>query len=162
LLLSRFLSSNWSGVVIAAATAVVAAFLLVFGVATEGWLGSTVLGLGAIVALLALALGAAAVRHLYLFAQWRKKFPPPGRLIGFGGYKLHYMVAGAGSPTVVWIPGSHSQGMAFNNLHERAAKFTRSIIFDRAGSGWSDTGPWPRTISLEAEELEAMLRLAGE
>lgn len=36
------------------------------------------------------------------------------------------------------------------------------ILFDRPGTGWSDTGPFPRRTAREAEELRALLDNAGE
>jgi pimeloyl-ACP methyl ester carboxylesterase len=39
---------------------------------------------------------------------------------------------------------------------------TRSILFDRPGTGWSDTGPFPVSTRREAEELNTLLTNAGE
>ncbi|MEI9889220.1 MAG: alpha/beta hydrolase [Rhizomicrobium sp.] len=158
--LSRAFGHNWSGLVAAGLVAVVAA--IVWSVPVPGTAAVFLSGTALVLALAAAALAALALRHLYLLAAWRRRFPPPGRLVDVGGYRMHLVAAGEGGPTVVWIPGSHGQGLAFHHLHVRAAKFTRSIIFDRPGTGWSDTGPWPRGVHREAHELEAMLRLAGE
>lgn len=159
-MLSRFLSLNWCGLAIAFLLAAVAAALLRLAVLQPA--GHILQVGGILTAFGALVAGAASLWHLILFAKWRRRHPPPGRLIDVGGYKIHYIAAGEHAPTVVWIPGSHSQGLALAHLHARAAKFVRSILFDRPASGWSDTGPFPRTIEREARELEILLRNAGE
>ncbi|MCA2983401.1 alpha/beta hydrolase [Gemmatimonas sp.] len=90
--------------------------------------------------------------------------PPPGRLVDVGGYRLHLLAEGnaRGGATVVWIPGAHEQGNALYHLHRAMRGETRSLLFDRAGTGWSDPGPFPRRTRVEAEELETLLRRAGE
>jgi pimeloyl-ACP methyl ester carboxylesterase len=42
-------------------------------------------------------------------------------------------------------------------LQERIAEFTRVCTYDRAGYGWSDPGPTPRTALQVATELEALI-----
>ena len=67
-----------------------------------------------------------------------------------------------GGPTVVWITGSHESGNQLNHLHKAMRQETRSIQFDRPGTGWSDPGPFPRRTGREAEELATLLERAGE
>src|ERR1700760_4370221 len=44
----------------------------------------------------------------------RRDFPPPGRLIDVGGYRMHVLAEGDshGAATLVWIPGGHAAGLA--------------------------------------------------
>ena len=42
------------------------------------------------------------------------------------------------------------------------AKFTRVCSYDRAGYGWSDASPAPRTSAQSAKELKELLTSAGE
>ena len=81
-----------------------------------------------------------------------------------GGYRLHLLAEGEnkGQPTVIFIPGSHSPGYALYHLHRALRQQTRSILFDRPGSGWSDVGPFPRRTLQEVEELYRALHGAGE
>ncbi len=90
--------------------------------------------------------------------------PPPGTLVDVGGYRMHILAEGeAGSgPTVIWIPGGHAQGLALHHLHAAIRDQTRSVIFDRPGTGWSDPGPFPRRTATEAVELATLLEEAGE
>ena len=90
--------------------------------------------------------------------------PAPGALVDVGGYRMHILAEGdaRGGPSVIWIPGGHGQGFALYHLHAAIQAGTRSILFDRPGTGWSDPGPFPRRTALEAEELAALLEGAGE
>src|ERR1700744_6491806 len=48
-----------------------------------------------------------------------RNFPPPGRLIDVGGFRMHLLAEGDshGRPTLVWIPGGHAPGLAFYGHH---------------------------------------------
>ena len=41
------------------------------------------------------------------------------------------------------------------------AKFTQACWYDRAGEGWSDPGPFPRTSNAIAKDLHELLKRAG-
>jgi pimeloyl-ACP methyl ester carboxylesterase len=85
--------------------------------------------------------------------------PPPGQLFDVGGYRLHLYVAGEGSPTIIL---DHSLGgIEGYFLVEELAKLARVCIYDRAGYGWSDRSPHPRTSSQIVAELDTLLTQAG-
>jgi pimeloyl-ACP methyl ester carboxylesterase len=86
---------------------------------------------------------------------------PPGELINIGGHNLHIYCIGEGSPTVILETGSGVLSLTWYPLQERIAAFTRVCSYDRAGYGWSDPGPTPRTTLQMAAELEALLKNAG-
>jgi len=90
--------------------------------------------------------------------------PPPGTLVDVGGYRMHILAEGdaGGGPTVIWIPGGHAQGLALHHLHAAVRGETRSILFDRPGTGWSDPGSFPRRTATEAVELATLLEEARE
>jgi pimeloyl-ACP methyl ester carboxylesterase len=46
--------------------------------------------------------------------------------------------------------------------HERVAKLTASVIYDRAGTGWSEDVELPRALDDVADELRELLDLIGE
>jgi pimeloyl-ACP methyl ester carboxylesterase len=47
-------------------------------------------------------------------------------------------------------------------IQPQIAQFTRVCSYDRAGYGWSEPGPMPRTIPRMANELKALLDASGE
>ncbi|MFO0449025.1 MAG: alpha/beta fold hydrolase, partial [Pseudomonadota bacterium] len=119
---------------------------------------------GWIVVAIAAVLAVGATSHLVHVAQVRAKYPPPGKLVDVGGYRIHVLAEGdaGGRPPIVWMPGGHGGGFAFHHLHAALRDEARSILIDRPGSGWSDPGPFPRTTPREVEEVVAALRAAGE
>jgi pimeloyl-ACP methyl ester carboxylesterase len=88
-------------------------------------------------------------------------FPPPGRLIDIGGHRLHLHVTGAGSPAVVFESGGASWSLDWTLVQAGVSRFTRACAYDRAGFGWSDPGPRPRTSARIAAELHTLLAAAG-
>lgn len=85
--------------------------------------------------------------------------PPPGKRVDIGGYRLHYLVNGEGRPTIVL---DHSLGGVEGYLlFDELAKRSRVCIYDRAGFGWSDRSPHPRTSDRIVIELDAILTHAG-
>ena len=91
-----------------------------------------------------------------------RRFPPPGRLVGIGGRRLHLVTAGRGSPAVVIIPALADNVLLWMHVLEGAAAETQACVYDRAGVGWSDPAPrWRRTPDLMAADLHALLTAAG-
>lgn len=90
-----------------------------------------------------------------------EKYPPLGRLIDVGGHRLHIHSTGTGSPSVVFESGGASWSLDWHSVQVEAAKFTQVCSYDRAGFGWSDPGPTPRTAGKVAEELHSLLANAG-
>lgn len=87
--------------------------------------------------------------------------PPLGRYYDVGGRRLLLHRMGSGSPSVVFLPGGGTVGLDYWNVHERAAELTTSVIYDRAGTGWSDRVEPPHTGAAVTDELQALLRTAG-
>ena len=87
--------------------------------------------------------------------------PPPGELIAIGGFRLHLYCVGAGSPTVVLIHGLGGNVYHWARIQPALASHTRVCAYDRAGYGWSDRGPGPRSPLQNARELQALLENAG-
>ena len=82
---------------------------------------------------------------------------PPGTLIDVGGYRLHINCEGYGAPTVVFDTGLGGSALEWRAVAEEVREFTRVCTYDRAGYGWSDLGPLPRTSSTIANELYLLL-----
>lgn len=86
----------------------------------------------------------------------------PGRLIDVGGFRLNITCIGRGSPTVVFDSGLEDWAPAWDTIQPVIARTTRTCTYDRAGNGFSDPGPMPRTTARIVRELHALLRNAGE
>ncbi len=92
------------------------------------------------------------------------RYPPPGRLIDVGGYRLHLYCTGtshSGSPTVILESGGGGSSVSWNMVQQGVASFTRVCSYDRAGYGWSDNGPQPRTAATIVMELHTLLARAA-
>jgi pimeloyl-ACP methyl ester carboxylesterase len=87
--------------------------------------------------------------------------PPLGRLYTARGRRLALHRSGSGGPAVVFLPGSGMVGLDFLNIHEQISQFTTSVLYDRAGTGWSDNVALPRTASEVTDELRSLLNEAG-
>lgn len=94
-------------------------------------------------------------------ARGARKYPPPGRLVDVGGYRLHIACDGTGSPSVVLESGIAASSLSWRLVQPEVAKFTRVCSYDRAGLGWSDPAPTPRTCARIAGELDRLLLSAG-
>ncbi|HZG67761.1 MAG TPA: alpha/beta hydrolase, partial [Herpetosiphonaceae bacterium] len=78
-----------------------------------------------------------------------------------GGYRLHINCVGAGSPTVVIDVGHGGWSASWSSwVQPEAARTTRVCTYDRAGMGWSEPGPLPRTAKHFARELHTLLHNA--
>lgn len=82
----------------------------------------------------------------------------PGQLLDAGdGARLNLTCVGQGSPTVVFDAGWSDWAPAWAVVQPRVGGFTRACSYDRAGSGFSEPGPMPRTTERIATELHAAL-----
>ena len=86
-----------------------------------------------------------------------KKYPAPGQLVDVGGYKLHIHCTGQGSPTVLLEAGQGDYSLTWAYVQPEVAKTNRVCSYDRAGYGWSELSPKPRTANAEVEELHTLL-----
>ncbi|HBB95028.1 MAG TPA: hypothetical protein DC054_06530 [Blastocatellia bacterium] len=85
----------------------------------------------------------------------------PGKLVSANGTRLNLYCIGSGSPTVVFESGWEDWAPAWAIVQPRIAKWTRACSYDRAGTGFSDPGPMPRTSVRIADELHSALHNAG-
>ena len=121
-------------------------------------LGIVLVALAGIVLLLALA----GVLYQKLgTARDLRRHPPPGRLIEVGSHRLHINCTGEGSPTVVFDAGLPASCVSWQLVQPEIAQLTRVVSYDRAGLGWSEPGPEPRTSERIVEELHTLLERAG-
>jgi class 3 adenylate cyclase len=92
---------------------------------------------------------------------------PTTRYARSGEVSIAYQVAGEGALDLLFLPGWISQieqlwdGAAVRRFLERLAVFNRLILFDRRGSGLSDSLSEPYTLQQEARDALAVLDAAG-
>lgn len=93
----------------------------------------------------------------YQTKQDKILFPPPGQMVDVGGYRLHLYEMGEGSPTVILDAGMGCHCLDWALVQPQIAKFARVYSYDRAGNGWSEESPYPRTSANIIEELYTLL-----
>jgi pimeloyl-ACP methyl ester carboxylesterase len=69
--------------------------------------------------------------------------------------------SGEGVPTAVFVTGAGAIGLDYLMSHDLVAKLTTSVIYDRAGTGWSDDVELPRALDDVADELRELLDRIG-
>jgi pimeloyl-ACP methyl ester carboxylesterase len=89
------------------------------------------------------------------------RYEPPGQLIDIGDRRLHLHCDGAGSPAVVFEAALGASSLSWSLVQAGVARVTKACVYDRAGFGWSDAGPLPRTAGRVAVELDELLRRAN-
>lgn len=88
-------------------------------------------------------------------------YPAPGRLVDIGGHKLHLYCEGTGRPAIVLDAGLAKSSLDWSLVQPRLAASTTVCSYDRAGMGWSEPGPLPRTPQRNADELYRLLTAGG-
>jgi pimeloyl-ACP methyl ester carboxylesterase len=115
----------------------------------------------AVVAILAIAAATGAAYQEISSLRDRRRYPPPGQLIDIGGYRLHLLCTGTGSPTVILNSASFDTVSDWVWLQPKLANVTRVCAYDRAGLGWSDFGPEPHGPKQDSIQLHSLLAKAG-
>lgn len=91
--------------------------------------------------------------------------PPPGRLVDVGGWRLHLNCTGEARPSqpaVILESGVGDFSVEWSLVQPAVSRFARVCSYDRAGDGWSELGPHPRTLHQIVYELHTLLAAAGE
>lgn len=74
--------------------------------------------------------------------------------------RLNLLIAGEGSPTVIFAAGLNGTSLHWTRIQPAIGTKTRTVAFDKAGLGFSDPGPLPRTASAVVEDLRSALKTA--
>jgi pimeloyl-ACP methyl ester carboxylesterase len=88
-------------------------------------------------------------------------FEPPGKLIEVNGRNMHINCVGNKSPTIILDSGTGGFSLEWKDIQHSLSQYVRVCAYDRAGYGWSDMGPLPRTTKRIAYELHTLLQNAG-
>lgn len=87
--------------------------------------------------------------------------PPVGTFVPVAGRRLLVDRCGTGDPAVVFLPGAGLTGLDYWPLQQRAGTRHTGVVYDRAGTGWSDNVRLPRTATAVTDELHALLATLG-
>lgn len=83
--------------------------------------------------------------------------PVPGQMVDVDGFKMHIDCTGEGSPTVILVSGLDDFSIMWSLVQPEIAQMTRVCSYDRAGLGWSEASPNPRTSANMVKELHTLL-----
>jgi pimeloyl-ACP methyl ester carboxylesterase len=122
------------------------------------WTGKAILWL--VIALLVLDI-VGAIYQTIATARAERAHPPPGKMIDVGDHRMHIDCVGQGSPTVVLDTALGAMSASWVRVQQEVSGTTRVCAYDRAGMGWSQSGPEPRDAKQVAGELHALLEGAG-
>lgn len=124
------------------------------------WIWVMKIGLGLICLIAVLLLSGTAYQFISTKID-ENAYPPPGKMIDVGGYRLHINCSGEGGPTVIFDAGAGCNSMEWSLVQPAVSKFTSTCSYDRAGNGWSDESPLERTSENIVYELHTLLKNAN-
>ncbi|QOS79764.1 alpha/beta hydrolase [Paenibacillus sp. JNUCC31] len=108
-----------------------------------------------------LIIGGGFLYEWYASSQAKSEFPPAGKLVEAGGYKLHIHKQGNGSPTIIMEAGSGETSLSWRDIPSELAKHATVVTYDRAGYAWSEAAPTERTGANIVQELHLALENEG-
>lgn len=117
--------------------------------------------IGGLLGLIVVLVASGALYQFIGSAVDAQKYLLPGKLVDVGGYRLHLNCTGEGSPTVVMEAGGAAWSIGWSRVQPEIAKLTHACSYDRAGYGWSDPSPTPRTSKQIVSDLHSLLVTAG-
>lgn len=85
----------------------------------------------------------------------------PGELIDIGSHRLHIHCVGEGSPAIIIDSGIGGFSLEWARVQNKLSNEFKVCSYDRAGYGWSDPGPTPRTTARISRELHVLLSEAN-
>src|SRR5215203_7176855 len=109
-----------------------------------------------IVGLLALAL-IGAIYQIVATEIDQRAYSPPGEMVNVKGHLMHINCVGEGSPPVILEAANLGMSAHWVRVQQQLTKSTRVCAYDRAGMGWSETGPEPRDAKRISSELHTLL-----
>ncbi|MFE9322106.1 alpha/beta fold hydrolase [Nocardia sp. NPDC052278] len=84
--------------------------------------------------------------------------PPIGGFQEIDGRRVFVHRSGSGGPAVVFLPGASAVGLDYFGVQQQVSQFTTAVVYDRGGTGYSDSLALPRTAAAVATELRELLR----
>lgn len=121
-------------------------------------LGRIVVGLIVLVVLLGVA---GFTWNELVTRHYQKAYPPPGKMYAVDGHAMHMYCTGTGSPTLVLDSGLGDDWTVWNKVQPELSKTTQVCSYDRSGVGDSDWLPGAHDANTLADQLHALLGVAG-
>jgi pimeloyl-ACP methyl ester carboxylesterase len=89
-------------------------------------------------------------------------YADPGDLVNIAeNRRLNLRCVGDGAPTVILEAGANADSTTWFRVQPLIAVRTRVCAYDRAGYGFSDEGPKPRTLDADVADLRALIQAAN-
>ncbi|TYP68971.1 alpha/beta hydrolase [Paenibacillus methanolicus] len=88
-------------------------------------------------------------------------YPMPGKLVDAGTFRLHMNISRSAGPTIIFEAGSGETSLSWRSIPNDLAPYATVVSYDRAGYGWSEPSPDPRTGDNIVRELHHALSQAG-
>jgi pimeloyl-ACP methyl ester carboxylesterase len=97
------------------------------------------------------------------FENWNlnRLHPVPGKFYVVDGFLMHMYCIGNAAPTVILESGLGNDWLIWQKVQSQISKTNRVCSYDRAGIGWSSARSGSRGALAIAQQLEALLRVAG-
>ena len=112
-------------------------------------------------ALIALAVILTVFTGLFFRLEASSPGPAVGRRVYVHGRMMHLSCTGAGYPAVILEAPQTGLLATWAPVQDGISEFAQTCSYDRAGFGFSDPGPVPRTSARIAAELHDLLTTAG-
>jgi pimeloyl-ACP methyl ester carboxylesterase len=86
--------------------------------------------------------------------------PPLGGYFQVQDRRLHGLRLGSGRPAIVFLPGAGAVALDYLMVQRQVADLSTTVLYDRAGTGWSDAIDLPRSAAAVTDELRELLLTA--
>lgn len=89
------------------------------------------------------------------------RYAEPARRVDIGGRAINLICIGNGPRTLLFEAGGSDWSIIWALVQPRMGDGYRACAYDRAGMGFSDPSPWPRTPIAIVEDMHAMVTAAA-
>lgn len=115
----------------------------------------------AFVVLSAVLLFSLSIWNSVVSKKWLSSPSEDGELVDVGGHSLFCVIKGNGRPVVVFEGDVGSSSAEWLSIQRALPSNCTSLIYDRAGYGWSGAGSFPRSPGQIVSELTSLLKAKG-
>jgi len=86
---------------------------------------------------------------------------PLGDRVAVGTRSLWTLRSNPDAGPILFLPGAGSFGLDYYRVFDLLEERSAPILYDRAGTGWSDDAPLPRTLAEVTDEIVDLLSALG-